>query len=73
MLLDGETVKLRDLGSLNGTLRNGEGVLETVELTAGDRITIGPIVITLGIDDEPNQEDEERVQLHIGEDETEAP
>ena len=55
VLLKGETAKLRDLGSLNGTYCNGERVLEEVKLEAGDRIVIGPVVFTLVINDEPKE------------------
>ena len=41
LFVDGGRVVLEDLGSRNGTLLNGERVLGTVELSAGDRVTIG--------------------------------
>ncbi len=47
-----EAVKLRDLGSSNGTYRNGVRVQE-VELDPGDQIGIGPVAFTLEVDGEP--------------------
>ena len=44
---DGQ-VRLRDLGSSNGTLRNQQPVLgDLVTLTAGDTVTFGKVVFTL--------------------------
>src|SRR5262245_24767524 len=37
---EGESIKVRDLGSRNGTIVNGERVEESV-LNHGDRITVG--------------------------------
>ncbi|RPI28352.1 MAG: FHA domain-containing protein [Chloroflexota bacterium] len=37
---------LEDLGSTNGTLLNGERVLDQAELRDGDRITIGDMIFT---------------------------
>src|SRR3954470_3364038 len=42
MILDGETIKVEDLGSSNGTYRNGERVQQT-ERTAGYTLQIGPV------------------------------
>src|SRR4051812_6898204 len=56
MILDGETIKVEDLGSSNGTYRNGERVQQT-ELTAGDTLQIGPVVFVLQVDGFPADED----------------
>jgi len=45
-------VKVRDLGSSNGTFHNDKRVQE-VTLAAGDRITVGSIVFGLLIDGQP--------------------
>jgi len=50
---DGQ-VKLRDLGSSNGTYHNSNRVQEAV-LEAGDEIVVGPVVFTVVIDGEPEQ------------------
>ncbi len=49
---DGE-VRLRDLGSRNGTYRNGERIEGVVTLEPGDRVAIGPMVFTVQINGEP--------------------
>ena len=54
IVIESDSVKLRDLGSSNGTLRNDDRVQETAP-DAGDRITVGPVVFTLVVDGEPQQ------------------
>ena len=49
---DEQQVKLRDLGSSNGTYHNNERVQEAV-LAPGDEITVGPVVFTLVVDGQP--------------------
>lgn len=56
MILDGDTIKVEDLGSSNGTYRNGERVQQT-ELTAGDTLQIGPVVFVVQVDGYPADED----------------
>jgi pSer/pThr/pTyr-binding forkhead associated (FHA) protein len=46
------TLKVRDLGSSNGTYVNGRRIQET-ELHAGDTLTVGPVTFTIVIDGEP--------------------
>src|SRR5437762_2079231 len=46
------TLKIEDLGSSNGTFRNGERVQEA-ELQPGDTLQIGPVVFVLQIDGVP--------------------
>ena len=45
-------VKVRDLGSSNGTFHNGSRVQEAT-LKAGDEIGIGPVVFKLAIEGQP--------------------
>ncbi|MEM1108651.1 MAG: FHA domain-containing protein [Planctomycetota bacterium] len=52
--LDGDSVKLRDLGSSNGTYHNSIRVQEA-ELAAGDEVVVGPVVFTLVIDGVPSE------------------
>lgn len=52
LMVDGEEVTLRDLGSSNGTYVNNQRITER-ELDAGDHIVIGPVVFTLQIDGVP--------------------
>ncbi|MEO6437274.1 MAG: FHA domain-containing protein [Tepidisphaeraceae bacterium] len=56
MMLDGDIIKVEDLGSSNGTYRNGERVQQT-ELSAGDTLQVGPVVFVLQVDGFPADED----------------
>ena len=47
------TVKLRDLGSSNGTFHNGTRIRGEAALNPGDRIQLGPVIFTLVIDGVP--------------------
>ena len=53
MVVEDDTLLVRDLGSSNGTYHNGNRVQETT-LSAGDEIVIGPVVFTVTIDGEPS-------------------
>lgn len=50
--LGDDEVKLRDLGSSNGTYYNDERVMEAT-LAPGDQIRVGPVVFVVTIDGEP--------------------
>lgn len=54
LTVDGDTLKVRDLGSSNGTYHNSERVQEA-DLGPGDELVIGPVVFTVMIDGEPTQ------------------
>ena len=56
LILDGDTMKVEDVGSSNGTYRNGERVQQS-ELAAGDTLQIGPVVFVLQVDGFPADED----------------
>jgi pSer/pThr/pTyr-binding forkhead associated (FHA) protein len=56
LILDGETIRVEDLGSSNGTYRNGERIQQT-ELGAGDTLQVGPVVFVLQVDGFPADED----------------
>ncbi len=49
-----DTVAVRDMGSSNGTYVNNKRV-QQVEVKAGDTITVGPVVFTVVIDDQPEE------------------
>jgi len=52
LIRDGDSLRLEDLGSSNGTYLNGQRVQEAI-LTAGDSVQIGPVVFVLQINGEP--------------------
>ena len=52
LIRDGDTLRLEDLGSSNGTFHNGQRVQE-VSLGPGDSIQVGSIVFVLQIDGVP--------------------
>jgi pSer/pThr/pTyr-binding forkhead associated (FHA) protein len=56
LILDGENIKVEDLGSSNGTYRNGERVQQT-EIVPGDTLQIGPVIFVLQVDGYPADED----------------
>ena len=56
LVRDGDTLKLEDLGSSNGTFLNGQRVQEAL-LSPGDTIQVGPVVFALQIDGEPPEDD----------------
>jgi len=56
LIKDGETIRLEDLGSSNGTFHNGERSREAT-LAAGDTIQIGPVTFMVQIDGVPADED----------------
>lgn len=52
IILDNSGLRVRDLGSSNGTFRNHERVKET-RLSPGDVLTVGPVSLTVQIDGQP--------------------
>ena len=52
--LDGDIIRVKDLASSNGTYLNNQRISEG-ELSAGDRLAIGPIVFTVQIDGLPGE------------------
>lgn len=52
IVVEGDRVRLRDLGSSNGTFLNDVRVQESV-LEPGDRVTVGPAALTLQINGVP--------------------
>lgn len=50
--LQGDTLRVKDMGSSNGTFVNNQRVEESY-LSAGDKLTIGPVAITIQIDGKP--------------------
>ena len=62
---DGDSLKLEDLGSSNGTFLNGQRVQEAL-LSPGDTIQVGPVVFVLQIDGQPSDEELQPVQMEAG-------
>lgn len=56
LIKDGDAVRVEDLGSSNGTYRNGQRVQQS-ELEAGDTLQVGPVVFVLQVDGVPADED----------------
>lgn len=52
LAISGSTLTVRDMGSSNGTFVNGKRVAET-ELSAGDRLRVGPVTFLVQIDGKP--------------------
>lgn len=52
LMVTGNTVAVRDLGSANGTYVNNKRISEQ-ELAAGDHLVIGPVVFTVKVNGEP--------------------
>src|ERR687896_1049884 len=50
---DGDSLRLEDLGSSNGTYLNGTRVEREATLNPGDSIQVGPVVFVLQIDGYP--------------------
>jgi pSer/pThr/pTyr-binding forkhead associated (FHA) protein len=53
LLVNDESASIRDLGSRNGTLINGERVMGERELTNGDQLQIGPLVFEVRLEPTP--------------------
>ena len=56
LVRDGDSLRLEDLGSSNGTYLNGQRVQEAI-LTAGDSIQVGPVVFVLQVDGQPAEDE----------------
>jgi len=71
LILEGEVIKVEDLGSSNGTYRNGERVQQT-EVVAGDTLQIGPVIFVVQVDGYPADEDLQPVTAATASEDTAA-
>ncbi len=55
VVVEENSVMLRDLGSANGTLLNDERIFLDEILEAGDQIVVGPIRLIVQIGDDPSE------------------
>lgn len=65
LIKDGDTIRVEDLGSSNGTYRNGNRIQQS-ELTAGDTLQVGPVVFVLQVDGVPADEELQPVTSSAG-------
>jgi len=56
IIKDGDTIRLEDLGSSNGTFHNNERVQEAI-IGPGDAIRVGPVTFLVQIDGVPSDEE----------------
>src|SRR3954453_11633335 len=64
LIKDGETLKLEDLGSSNGTYHNGQRVQEAM-IQAGDTVQVGSIGFVVQIDGVPADEEMQPVMARV--------
>ncbi|MGB7156560.1 MAG: FHA domain-containing protein [Tepidisphaeraceae bacterium] len=65
LIKDGDAIRVEDLGSSNGTYRNGQRIQQS-EFAAGDTLQVGPIVFVLQIDGVPEDEELQPVTSAAG-------
>src|SRR5438270_6339355 len=69
VIKDGDTIRVEDLGSSNGTYHNGQRITGSVTLEPGDSVQVGPVVFVLQIDGNPPEDElvpfEQRAAQHL--------
>lgn len=53
VLKEGDEIRVEDLGSSNGTYHNGQRIMGSVAVQAGDSIEVGPVVFVVQVDGAP--------------------
>lgn len=56
VILDGDAIRVEDLGSSNGTFRNGERIQQS-DLAAGDTLQVGPVAFVVQVDGQPGDDE----------------
>jgi pSer/pThr/pTyr-binding forkhead associated (FHA) protein len=69
LIKEGDTLRLEDLGSSNGTFHNGQRIQESV-IHPGDSVQVGPFVFVVQIDGSPPEEQLQPI-MAVGEEGTE--
>jgi len=70
--LEDETLRVEDLGSSNGTYRNGEELKEPAEVEAGDQVAVGSLIFTVQLDGDPSHVEPPLLEAPRHEEKTEA-
>ena len=68
--VDAHTVRLRDLGSTNGTFVNDEAIRGMTMLKPGDRVRVGKVELLVVVDGQPEVSAEETIHASSDKDET---
>ena len=72
LIKDGDTLRVEDLGSSNGTYCNGTRVTQS-DLAPGDTLQVGPVAFVVQIDGMPADDELSPIVASIAEDGAEAP
>lgn len=65
IVVDSDSAVLRDLGAANGTFLNNRRITAEEELEAGDQIMIGPVVFTVQLDGEPDDDEIIKIRTKV--------
>ena len=64
IVVEGDSVTLRDLGAANGTFLNNRRITEE-DMEPGDQIMVGPVVFTLQIDGDPAEDEMIKIRTRL--------
>lgn len=68
VLKEGDEIRVEDLGSSNGTYHNGQRIMGSVAVQAGDSIEVGPVVFVVQVDGVPADDELAPMAAHgVGE------
>ena len=57
IIRDGDTIRVEDLGSSNGTFHNGQRITGSTPVEPGDSVQVGPVVFVLQVDGAPAEDE----------------